>query len=220
MDPKETLPKFKSAAIEALKWDDTLAEAHGMLGVVLGMGDFDWAGAEQEFHRALQLNPASPIVRYYHGFYFLRPMGRLDEALSQLQRAVDLDPLSAIYNTNLGCLYYAMGQYDSAIAHHRRAMDLDPGFFGPHWLVAIMYLQMGRLEEAIAANQKACELSGRNAWQLGGIRVLSVPIFLATFRHLNVDIFRHSPRVTAVRTFWILFRFISSPEAAPTLPTA
>ncbi len=166
-DPKETLPKFKSAAIEALRRDDTLAEAHGMLGVVLGAGDFDWVGAGQEFRRALELNPASPIVRYYHGFYFLRPMGRLDEALSQLQRAVELDPLSATYNTNLGYLYYARGQYDPAIAHHWRAMDLDPGFFAPHWLIAVMYHHMGRFEESIAAAQKACELSGRNAQTLG-----------------------------------------------------
>ena len=64
-------------------------------------------------------------------------MGRLDEALSQLQRAVELDPLSANYNACLGYLYYAKGQSDLAIAQHRRAMDLDPGFCLPHWLLAV-----------------------------------------------------------------------------------
>jgi len=167
MDPKEALPKSKSAAMEALRRDDTLAEAHGMLGVVLGSGDFDWVGAEREFRRALALNPASPSVRYYYGFYCLRPIGRLDEALSQLQRALELDPLSAMYNALVGYLFYVRGQCDLGIAQQLRAMDLDPGWYMPHYLLAIAYVHMGRHDEAIAAAQKACELSGRNAPALG-----------------------------------------------------
>jgi non-specific serine/threonine protein kinase len=167
MIPKDALPKCKSAALEALRLVDTLADAHGHLGVVRGIADFDWAGAEQEFRRALELNPASPIVHYYYGFWFLRPMGRLDEALSQLQRAVDLDPLSAQYNTLLAHLHYLMGQVDLAIAQHQRAMDLDPGRYLPHFLLAFAYQHLGRYDEAIATAKKACELSGRNALTLG-----------------------------------------------------
>jgi serine/threonine protein kinase/Tfp pilus assembly protein PilF len=167
MEPKEALPKAKSAAMEALRLDTTLAEAHSTLGVVLGTGDFDWAGAEREFQRSLELNPASPIVRYHYGLWFLRSIGRLDEALPQLRRAVELDPLSVFYNTLLAYLYYAKGQHDLAIAQHQRAMDLDPGWYFPHWLLAIAYEHMGRLEEAVAEAQKACELSGRNAATLG-----------------------------------------------------
>jgi serine/threonine protein kinase/tetratricopeptide (TPR) repeat protein len=166
-DPKEANPKAKLAAMEALSRDDTLVEAHSMLGVELGNGDFDWAGAEREFRRALELNPASPIVHYYYGLYFLRPLGRLDEALSHLQRAVELDPLSALYNSILAHAYYVTGQYDVAIAQYRRAIDLDPGWYVPHWLLAIAYDGMGRFEEAIAEAQEACELSGRNAQTLG-----------------------------------------------------
>jgi non-specific serine/threonine protein kinase len=167
LNPKEAHPKSKAAAMEALSRDDTLAEAHTQLGMARGMGDFDWAGAEREFRRALELNPASPTVRYYYGLWLLTPMGRLEEALSQLRRAVELDPLSATYNTNLAYLYYAMGQYDLAIAQYHRAMDLDPGWHFPHWLLAIAHAHMGRFEEAIAAAQKACELWGRNAATLG-----------------------------------------------------
>ena len=166
-DPREALPKFKSAAMEAVSQDDTLAEAHSMLGLALGPVGFDWAGAEREFRRAIELNPASPIVRFYYGFFFLQPMGRLDEGSSQLQRAMELDPLSSLYNTLLAYLYYARGQCDLAIAQHRRAMDLDPSFFAPHWLLSAAYAHMGRLEEAIAEAQKACELSGRHALALG-----------------------------------------------------
>jgi eukaryotic-like serine/threonine-protein kinase len=166
-DPKQFLPKAKSAAVEAASRDDTLAEVHALSGVVRGTVDFDWVGAEQEFRRALELSPASPIIRYKYGFFFLRPMGRLDEALSELRRAVELDPLSATYNICLAYLYYAREQYDLAIAQQRRAMDLDPGWYMPHWLLAIQYGNMGMFEEAIASGQKASELSGRNAPAVG-----------------------------------------------------
>jgi serine/threonine protein kinase/Flp pilus assembly protein TadD len=167
MDSKEALPKLKWAAMEALSRDDTLAEAHSMLGVGLGISDFDWVGAERELSRALELNPASPIVRYYHAMYFLRPMGLLDEASSQLRRAMELDPLSPLYNAIMAYLSYARGQYDLAIVQQRFAMDLDPSSYFPHWLLAVEYEHIGRFDEAIAEAQKACELSGRNAPTLG-----------------------------------------------------
>jgi serine/threonine-protein kinase len=163
----EAVGQAKSAALAALKLDDTLAEARAQLGVARGIGDFDWVGAEQEFRRALELNPASPIVHYYYGLHCLRPMGRLHEELSEARRVVELDPLSARYNANLGYVYDATGQHDLAIAQHRRAMDLDPSMYMPHFLLALAYGHMGRFKEASAAAQKACELSGRNARTLG-----------------------------------------------------
>ncbi len=166
MDPKEALPNLRSAASEALRQDDTLAEAHSMLGVVLGTGDFDWAGAEREFRRALELNPASPIVRWYYAVFILRSMGRLDEALSQLKQAVEFDPLSALHNSLLGYVYWLKGESEAAIAQYRRAIELDPGWF-PHWLLAIAHTYAGRVEESIAISQKAYELSGHNAPTLG-----------------------------------------------------
>lgn len=166
-DPKQLLPKGKSAAMEAANRDDTLAEAHALSGILRGTADFDWVGAEQEFRRALELNPASPMVRYYYGHFFLRAMGRLDEALSEVRRAMELDPLSAMYNTCLAHLYYSRGQYDPAITQQRRAMDLEPSWYVPHWLLAIQYAHMGMFEKAIASAQKACELSGRNAPTVG-----------------------------------------------------
>jgi TolB-like protein/tetratricopeptide (TPR) repeat protein len=167
LNPMEALPKAESAAMEALSRDDTLAEAHAALGLVLGTTHFDWARAEQECRRALELNPASPIAPYTYGFWVLRPMGRLDEAVPQLQRAVELDPLSALYNTLLAYLYHARGQADLAIAQHQRAIDLDPGWYFPPWLMSIAYQHMGRHDEAIAAAERACELSDRHPDTLG-----------------------------------------------------
>ncbi len=167
MAGSEGIPRAKSAALAALKQDDTVAEAHAQLGVARAVGDFDWVGAEQEFRRALELNPASPIVHYYYGLHCLRPMGRFDEELPEARRVVELDPLSPRYNSNLGYVYDVTGQYDLAIGQHRRAMDLDPSMYMPHFLLAIAYAHMGRLEEGTIAAEKACELSARNARALG-----------------------------------------------------
>ena len=165
--PKEDLLSTKSAAMEALRLDDSLAEAHSMLGVVLGIVDFDWTGAEREFRRALELNPASPIVRYSYGFWLLRPMGRSDEALLQVKQAVELDPFSPNYNAWLGVLYNARGQHDEAIAQYRRAIELDPSLWRPHWLLSMAYAQTRRFDDAIAEAQTASDLSGGNAPTLG-----------------------------------------------------
>ncbi len=171
-DPKESLPKAKVAALEALRNDDALAEVYAHLGHVKGIGDFQWTAADREFQRAIELNPASAIVRWYYGTFLLRAMGRLDEALSQLLQAVELDPLSAMYNGSLAYLYYVRGEYSLSFPQHRRAMDLDPGWYFPHWTLAIAYATLGRLEAAIAENQIAHELSGRNAITLGYLGLL------------------------------------------------
>jgi len=165
--PKEDLLQAKSAAMEALRHDSTLAEAHAMLGIVLGIYDFNWEGAEREFRRALELNPASPIVRYSYGFWLLRPTGRPDEALLHVQEAVKLDPLSPNYNAWQGVVYNSTGRHDLAIAQYLRAIELDPSLWRPHWLLAMAYGQTRRFEDSIAEARKACELSGRNAPTLG-----------------------------------------------------
>jgi len=159
----EALPRAKVAALEALKRDSTLAEAHAQLGVARGVGDFDWAGAEEEFRLALELNPGSPIVHYYYGLHCLRPMGRMDEELAEACHVVDLDPLSARYNANLGYVYDITGHKDLAIEQHLRAIDLDPSIFMPHFFLAVTYAHMRRLGEAATEAEKAFELSGHNA---------------------------------------------------------
>jgi len=167
MIPSDALARARSAAMEALSRDDTLADGHVLLGTAAAIVNFDWTGAEQEFRRALELNPASPIAHAYYGFYVLRPTGRLDEALSQLRLAVELDPLSSIWHSLLAYWYHVRGQYELAIPQFQHAIELDPAWYVSHWLLAIAYESMGRIDEAIASAQTACELSGRNAMTLG-----------------------------------------------------
>jgi TolB-like protein/Flp pilus assembly protein TadD len=166
MAGSEALPQCKAAALTALKLDDTLAEAHAMAGLARAMCDFDWVGAEQEFRRALELNPASGIPHLHYAIHYLRPMGRLEEALVEVRRALDIDPLSVPFNIFLGHLYDITGQHDLAMAQYQNALELDPSWIWPHVYLAIAFLRTGRFEEAIAAAQKACALSGRSAMPL------------------------------------------------------
>jgi serine/threonine-protein kinase len=166
-NPRDALPKAKSAALEALKLDDKLAEAHSSLGMVLAMWDFDWAGAESEFRLALDLNPGSPHVRLGYVLWVLRPTGRLKEAVSEAKRVLEQDPLHPWSNNQLGYLYHASRQYDLAIAQHLRSVELDPNNYTAYWLVSLSYAQIGQLDKAIAVAEKASELSGRASVVLG-----------------------------------------------------
>jgi tetratricopeptide (TPR) repeat protein len=172
--PREAFARAKSAALEALKLDDTIADAHSALGTVLGSGEFDWYGAEREFCRAQELNPSSASVRYDYAWcyamWFLLPLGRVEQALTEMRRALELDPLDPFYNSLLGYLLHTTRQFEPAVAQFQHAIDLDPTFIFSYLLFSIALAAMGRLDEAIASAQKANELSGGNAttlWVLG-----------------------------------------------------
>jgi TolB-like protein/Tfp pilus assembly protein PilF/tRNA A-37 threonylcarbamoyl transferase component Bud32 len=172
-DPREAFSKAKLAALEALRLDDTIADAHTALGTVLGSGEFDWRGAEREFNRALELNPTSAAVRYDYAWcyamWFLYPQGRVEQALTEMRRALELDPLDPFYNSLLGYLLHSTGQFEPAVAQLQHAIDLDPTFFFAHWFLSSVYALNGRLDQAIAAGEMANELSGRHALTLAAL---------------------------------------------------
>jgi adenylate cyclase len=172
--PREAFTSAKSAALEALRFDDTIADAHSALGTVLGSGEFDWRGAEREFRRVQELNPSSTSVRYDYAWcyamWFLLPLGRVEEALTEMRRALELDPLDPFYNSLLGYLLHTTRQYELAVTQFQHAIDLDPTFIFSHLLFSIVLAGMGRPDEAIIAARKANELSGSSAttlWALG-----------------------------------------------------
>jgi len=169
-NPREAFSRAKSAALEALRLDDTIADAHSALGTVLGSGEFDWQGAEREFNRALELGPSSTSVRYDYAWcyamWFLFPLGRVEQALAEMRRALELDPLDPFYNSLLGYLLHSTAQFEPAVAQLKHAIDLDPTFFFAYWFLSSVYALNGWLDEAIAAGEKASELSGRHALPL------------------------------------------------------
>jgi TolB-like protein/tRNA A-37 threonylcarbamoyl transferase component Bud32 len=170
-DPREAFSRAKSAALEALRLDDTIADAHSALGTVLGSGEFDWPGAEREFQRALELSLSSTVVRYDYAWcyamWFLYPLGRVEQALAEMRRALELDPLDPFYNSLLGHLLYSLRQFEPAIEQLQHAVDLNPTFSFSYWFLSITYTQNGQFEEAIAAAEKANQFSGGNALTLG-----------------------------------------------------
>jgi len=159
--PHEAFPRAKAAARRALELDASNAEAHTSLAFLLTVYDFDWVGGEQEFLKAIELNPnyATAHHWYGHNLMFVR---RFDEAVAQIARAKALDPLSPIINTEVGYPMFFARQYDRAIGEYRRAIELDPGFYRAHWLLGQAYEQKRMFPEAIASLEKAVELSGGN----------------------------------------------------------
>jgi tetratricopeptide (TPR) repeat protein len=155
------------AAVEAINLDDTIADAHSLLGTVLGVGEYDWTGAEREFLRALELNPSSAEALWGYAMWFLRPRGRVKEALAEQQRALELDPLDAIHSMAVGYLLHVTRQFDRAVEQLHHAVDLDPTHWLPHWMLSITFAVTGRMDDAVAAAEKARELSGGHAYTVG-----------------------------------------------------
>jgi eukaryotic-like serine/threonine-protein kinase len=158
---REGFPKARSAAIKAVELDDALAEAHTSLASVKEVYDWDWAGAEKEFRRAIELNPGYATAHQWYA-EFLAEMGRFDEAVDHGTKARDLDPLSLMANTALGEILYESRQYDQAVQQLHKALDLDPSFGEAHRLLGQSYLQQSRHKEAIVEFEKALTLSGRS----------------------------------------------------------
>lgn len=150
----EALARGKAAAAKALELDATLASAHYVLAVADAWYDWDWTKADQEFRRALELNPNDSLGRnWYGGFLSLR--GRHEEAIAEHERAVALDPLSLIANANLARALYWARRYDDAIAQARRTLDVNPRFgVAQFWLEGAMR-HAGQFKEAVALRETA-----------------------------------------------------------------
>jgi TolB-like protein/Tfp pilus assembly protein PilF len=169
VSPKEGYPRAKDAALKALEIDDTLAEAHIPLAVIKAQYDWDWSGSEREFQRAIALNPSSARAHQAYGFVLLGLTGRFEEAIVELKRALELDPLSLLINGNLGIVFYLARQYDQAIEQERKTLDLDANFIVAHWYLGLSYVQKSMYKEAIAEFEKAFVIAPGNRLTLAGL---------------------------------------------------
>jgi len=159
--PKETYPRANEAALKALEIDDTLAEAHTSQAVIKTFYDWDWAGAEKEFRRSIELNPGYAPAHYYYGAAF-RNLGRLDEAIAEQRRALDLDPLSLIYNRGLGITFYVARRYDQAIDQEKKTLELDQNYLSTYRSLGFAYVQKSMYKEGIAELEKGLVISPDN----------------------------------------------------------
>ena len=163
--PIEAYPKAKEAVGRALAIDPQLAEAHTSLGLIRFQYDWDWKGAEEEFREAVRINPSYAPAHHFFADY-LKAMGRFEEALSEIARAQELDPLNLAINTGVGHVLYLSRQYDRAIDQYRRAVDLDPNFTLTHIWFGRPYLEKGKFPEAISELETAVRLSGEGTLAL------------------------------------------------------
>ncbi|MBZ5617127.1 MAG: protein kinase [Acidobacteriia bacterium] len=164
---REVLPKVKGAAEKALELDDTLAEAHTSLGWAR-FHDLDWAGAEKEFKRAIELNPSYPTAHSWYGEY-LMALGRSDPAQEEMTRAYQLDTLSPVLNLALGYRFYYARQYTQAIEQCQKVLAMDPNFAPAHTYLGRAYQQKPAFPAAIAEFRKALEISEGDTNELAAL---------------------------------------------------
>jgi serine/threonine-protein kinase len=156
MPAKEAFPKIKELALKALSIDKSLAEAYTFIGDA-EFTDWNWKAAEENFKRAIELDPNYVTGHAYYAFYLLL-MKRHDEALSEGQRALELDPFSMIANYILTSIFWYTQQYDRAIAQAREILSIDPNSGMAYFYIGQSYLAKKMYAEAIAQYQKAIEL--------------------------------------------------------------
>jgi TolB-like protein len=147
--PSEAGPKAKAAALKAVELDNTLAQAHSGLASVNYLYEWDWAGAEEEFKRAIELNPNYPDARALYSHY-LMIMKRPEEAIPQIQRALELDPLNAIFQVWYASDLQFAGRYDEAMVQCRKALRTSPELPFAHWMLSGILLRKAMYEESLA----------------------------------------------------------------------
>ncbi len=157
--PSESMTRARDAAERALQLDDSLAEAHASLGLVRLLHDWQWDEAERRFRRALALKPGLALAHHWFSEYWMA-RGRTDEALAELQRAEDLDPLSVILPTDRCRALYFARRYPEALASCRRALDADASFVPALITQGMVLEETGRYAEALTAFREVARLSG------------------------------------------------------------
>jgi eukaryotic-like serine/threonine-protein kinase len=154
---KEVEPPARGAALKAIGLDEQLAEGHISLGNIKHYYDWDWAGAELEFKRALELDPGGIDAHITYGLRLMH-LGRHNEAIREGQIAAQLDPLSWATQSALGRFLYCARRYEEALPHLKRSVELEPRSIAANSRLGDVYAQLGRHDEAIAAYEKNREL--------------------------------------------------------------
>ncbi len=159
LPPIEAMPRSEHAALQAVALDYRLAEAHTSFALVLAVYRWKWRQAEQAFQTAIELNPAYVSARQWYAVNCLVPTGRLEEAVFQLERALETDPVSTILNTVLGQVLCFRRQYGEAIEQFLKTIDLDSNFYMVHWYMGLAYGYTGMFDKAEASLETAIRLS-------------------------------------------------------------
>jgi len=170
--PIEANLRATESVKEALEIDETLAEAHALLGSLKYRNEFDWSAAEKEFKKDINLNPNSAVVHHWYAIYLGRA-SRLEEAIEEIKLARELDPFSLVINRNVGMIFYWARKYDRAIESLSKTIEMDQNFSQAHFYLGSSYLQMSMFEDALSEFQREREITkGINTYLEASIGVV------------------------------------------------
>jgi serine/threonine protein kinase/Tfp pilus assembly protein PilF len=165
---KDAYTRAKEKAVKALEIDDTLSEAHVALADIKYWFDWDWAGAESEYLRAISLNSSNAEAHHQYA-HLLATVGKLDSCLAEMRRAAELEPLSVIIHSCLGMNLCLSRKYDEAVEELEKAMNIDPEFYDPYGWLGIAYLKTGRLTQSLDMFKKGATFLAAKAWNVSAL---------------------------------------------------
>lgn len=160
LQPSESYPKAKEFARKALEIDDGLDQARAFLAAVKLDYDWDFAGAESEFKKAIDMSPGDAAGHHQYAF-LLSYLGRHKEAIKEIKLARDLDPLAPRIRSNVGCILYFARRYDEALEELKKALEFDPTHAATYEYIGDVYRELSRYEESIASFRTAKKLEDR-----------------------------------------------------------
>ena len=164
---RETFQRARAAARRAVELDGALGEGHASLAHVR-LHDWDWDGLDDDFRRALELDPGHAIAYYWYSEY-LMAVGRADEAIAMVETAHRMDPLSSVLNASLAMILYLARRYDQSLAGLRTALEIDPDYFLLHFRLGLVLAQTSALPQAIDEMTRSVALSARSTETLTGL---------------------------------------------------
>jgi serine/threonine protein kinase/tetratricopeptide (TPR) repeat protein len=156
--PKEAIPKAKAYAKKALEIDDTNGEAHGALGFIHTIHDWDLKAAERELKQAIDLSPNSAMNRMYYS-WLLSNSEKHEEAIAEAIRAQELDPISSFINAFVGLAFFFPRQFDRAVEELQKVIKMNPDSYLARYHLGMVYTAQSKEEDAIAEYEKAVECS-------------------------------------------------------------
>lgn len=165
VSPIDSFAKSKAAANRAIEIDDALSDGHTALGMTMFWGDWDWAAAEKQFRRAIELNPNDVSAHLFYA-HLLSNTARHQEALREVKLARELDPLFPFAGALEGQFLFHAGKPDEALARLQQTLELAPNFWMPHLFVSMVYVQKEMYPEALAEARKARALSSASTYSI------------------------------------------------------
>lgn len=169
VSPAEVWTKIASNVSWAATLNDNSAEVHTSLAHVKATQDWDWLGAQREFQRAIQLDPRYPTAHHWYAMSCLAPLGKLDEALDEIQIALALDPISSIISRDRAVIYYYQREFESALDQCDHTIESNPHFSPAYWALGLIQEQRGDFDESAAAFQRAIQLSPNSPRMRGAL---------------------------------------------------